>query len=163
MEKWAKTWSGEESSKKGLDRKMLEDWRAKWLATIPDGRRENDGGPDTKVLRLHQGLQKAESSILIQARTEKTDLAQFTRSRKVPEVVTSICRCGSGPETAQHVVLHCSLENERQGLLRRGDAGGTLDYRWLTNTNQGAKRMSKWLIQSGRLPQFSLASTLLYG
>jgi hypothetical protein len=142
---------------------MLEDWQAKWLATALGGRRENDGGPDAEVLRLHQGLRKAESAMLIQARTEKTGFAQFLRSRQVPGVATSICRCGIGPETAQHVVLHCSLEDERRGFLRREDAGGTLDYRWLTNTNPGAKRMSRWLIQSGWLPQFSLASTLLYG
>ncbi len=74
-----------------------------------------------------------------------------------------MCRCGVEPETARHLAIHCRIEEERRGELRGGNAGGALDYRWLTNTNQGARKLSKWLIQSGRLQQFSLADRLLYG
>jgi hypothetical protein len=57
------------------------------------------------------------------------------------------------------VALYCPEEEGRRDELR---AGGALDYRWLTGTPKGAKILSRWFIQSGRLGQFSLARDLLY-
>ena len=130
---------------------MLEEWQERWAATQPAWTQRNARPPDPKVLGLHAGLQKAESFILIQARTEKISLAQFLYQRKVPRVVTRECSCGAAPETAQHVALHCQDEAERRDEIRRGGARGTLDYRWLTSTNQGARKLSRWLIQSSCL------------
>ena len=141
---------------------MLQEWQDQWKVTQLARGQRNARPPDPEVLKLHQGLHKAESSVLIQARTEKIGLAKFLYQRKVPGVITDQCTCGAGPETVQHVVEYCNRETEHRDQIRRKDAIESLDFRWLSNTNKGAKRLSKWLIQGGRLQQFSLANTLLY-
>src|SRR5277367_4772437 len=161
-EEWAKRWRGDAVGKKEMDKRMLEEWHQRWTATQPAWTQRNARPPDPKTLGLHKGLQKAESSILIQARIEKIGLAQFLYQRRVPGVVTRECSCGATPETAQHIALYCQDEAGRRDELRREEAGGALDYRWLTGTNLGARKLSRWLIRSGRLQQFSLADRLLY-
>lgn len=44
--------------------------------------------------RVHQGLRKAESSIVIQLRSEKRGFAVFLRARRAPDVVSPACQCG---------------------------------------------------------------------
>ena len=161
-EAWAKTWRGEAENKKELNQRMLQEWHQRWVVTQPVWSQRHARPPDPKVLDLHKGFKKAESSIVIQAHTEKIGLAQFLCNRGVPGVVTGLCSCGVEPETARHVTLHCNIKEGRRGELRREDAGRTLDYRWLIGTNAGAKKFSRWLIQSGRLQQFSLVDRLLY-
>jgi hypothetical protein len=151
-EAWAKGWRGGAESKKDMDKQKIEEWERKWRATQPAWTQRNARPPDPKVLQLHEGLRKAESSMLIQAPTEKIGLAQFLYTRGVPGVVTALYSCGVGPETARHVVIYCEKEVGRHQEVRREDARRTLDYRWLTNTNTGARKLSRWLIQSGRLP-----------
>jgi hypothetical protein len=115
--------------------------------------------PDEKILALHEDLKKAESSMLVQIRTEKTGLADFLHRIKVPGWETGQCECGAGLETARHVIRWCTLETDRRAQLL---SGGRLDYRRLTREDQTG-RVARWLIRSGRLPQFSLANVLLYG
>ena len=141
---------------------MLQEWQDQWRATQPVRGQRNTRPPNLAVLKLHQGLHKAESSVLIQARTEKIGFAQFLYQHKVPGITTNQCTCGTGPETVQHVVEYCNREIERRDQIRRRNTIESLDFRWLSNTNKGARRLSKWLIQGGRLQQFSLANTLLY-
>jgi len=44
-----------------------------------------------KVIELYKGLRKAESALLVQARTKKISLAEFLYSCKVPGVETAKC------------------------------------------------------------------------
>ena len=76
---------------------MLQDWKARWAessgkaerviqpGTAPGGRQAvtEDTPPNRAVLKLHSGLRKAESSVLVQARTGRIGLAKFLYSRKV--------------------------------------------------------------------------------
>ena len=76
---------------------MLQDWKARWAessgkaerviqpGTDPGGRQAvtEDTPPNRAVLKLHSGLRKAESSVLVQARTGRIGLAKFLYSRKV--------------------------------------------------------------------------------
>ena len=126
-------------------------------STGPEGPGEP---PNREILKLHDRLRKAESSMLVQARTEKIGLVSFLKRMNVLGITSGNCRCGSGEETVKHVVLYCSLEDHRRDELRSVD--NQLDYQQLTYTAEGARRLSRWLIFSGRLPQFSLARTLLY-
>jgi hypothetical protein len=52
-------------------------------------------------------------------------------------------------------------EAERREALREGQ-GGQLDFTSLLDTPKGAPIASRWIIRSGRLPQFQLAGALLY-
>jgi hypothetical protein len=89
----------------------------------------------------------------------KIGLVKFLYTRKVPGVLSAQCECGRGEETARHIALFCMKERERHLYLR---THGRLDYRRLVGTNEGARKLTEWIIRSGRLGQFSLASRLLY-
>jgi hypothetical protein len=117
--------------------------------------------PDPKVLKLHSSLQKAKSSALVQFRTRYTGLAYFLHKARVPDIESGLCSCGNGLETPRHVLIHCQREAARRGELREVDRG-RLDLRKLLDTPKGARVASRWVLRSGRLPQFSLARALLY-
>jgi hypothetical protein len=77
------------------------------------------------VLKLHSGLQKAESSVLVQARTGRIGLSKFLYNRKVAGVLSAQCRCRNGEEIPQHMSLFCIEEAGRRQHLR---VGRRLDY-----------------------------------
>jgi hypothetical protein len=117
--------------------------------------------PDSAILELHRGLQKAESTIIIQGRTGRIDLGQCLHKLGVPDFESSQCNCGGGSEALRHVLLECPHEAERRLDLKKAQ-GGQLDYNRLLCTPKGERIASKWVIQSGRIPQFQLAGSLLY-
>ena len=161
LDEWARTRSSDLG--KATERKrMLEAWLRRWQATArPDSWDRVLRPPDPKVLKLHSGLRKAESSALVQFRTGCTGLARFLHKARVPGIESGLCGCGGGLETPRHVLVHCSKESERREELRRV-GGGTLDFRKLLDTPEGTGVSSRWIVRSGRLHQFSLARSLLY-
>jgi hypothetical protein len=76
--------------------------------TDPGGRQlvPEDTPPDRKVLKLHSMLRKAESSVLVQARTGCIGLAKFLYGWHVPGVLSAQCRCRGGEETPRHCCEH---------------------------------------------------------
>ena len=115
---------------------------------------------DHHILDLHDGLRKAESTMIIQLRTGYTGLAAVLRTLNVPGFDTGQCKCGQGKETVRHVLAHCSLEESRRHELRNED--GFIDVTNLLSTEKGAAKAARWMISSGRLSQFALAGELLY-
>ena len=111
--------------------------------------------------RRHKGLKKHESSLLTQIRTGKVGLRAFLFSRKVPEVNTPLCPCGRGEETPAHLVIHCSGLTEERERLRRELAPHALrtsrDFAAITADRNRAPIVVKWLLATGRFPEFRLA------
>ena len=61
----------------------------------------------------------------------------------------------------KHIFMFCSrFEDRRRALF---DAAGTNDLHRMLTTPKGAKAATKWLILTGLLGQFLLASEQLYG
>ena len=151
---------------------MQQDWKARWTeksrraewiilpGTDPGGTVPEDTPPNRAVLKLHSGLRKAESSVVVQARTGRIGLAKFLYNCKVPGIVSAQCRCGAGEETPRHMALYCTEEAERRQHLRTGP-GRRLDYQQLIGTNSGVRKLAEWMIRSGRLGQFTLTKRLL--
>jgi hypothetical protein len=172
---WAEKWIGQpiEQWNEQEKKRVLQDWTARWRennrrkeqviqpGTDPGNRQAVpvDTPPSRTVLKLHSGLRKASSSVLVQARTGRIGLARFLYKRRVPGVLTAQCRCSAGEETVRHMALFCTEEAGRRQHLR---INGRLDYRQLVGTNNGAKKLAEWVIRSGRIGQFSLARRLLY-
>jgi hypothetical protein len=67
--------------------------------------------PTKKVLRLHEGLNKRESALLVQLRTEKIGFNDFLFARRVPDVTSPRCDCGAR-QTVAHILLHCSKRRD---------------------------------------------------
>ena len=78
------------------------------------------GNRGRKAVRLHVGLQKAESSVITQIRTGDIALAAFPNKARVPGLQPPACACGHVNETASHVIGYCSRFEEE--CRRRVDA-----------------------------------------
>jgi hypothetical protein len=91
--------------------------------------------------------------MLIQLRTGRTGLRHFLNKVRVPGYESGQCKCNIGLETLQHVLLHCLYKSERREALKESQ-GGSLDLNRLLDTPTGAPVASKWMIWSGRIPQF---------
>ena len=57
-------------------------------------------------LKLYKQLKKAESSVLVQARTGRIGLAYFLNKPQVLGYETLVSKCGLRDETAEHLLLH---------------------------------------------------------
>lgn len=110
------------------------------------GHRRPTFDPSTIVLR--SGMTKAESSILMQARTEKIGLRAFLFTRKVPEITTPYCECGGGRERLVHVALHCPRERDRFAELFP-DIRNSKDLRDALSSPKEAKAMAQWILSTG--------------
>ena len=112
-----------------------------------------------KRLKIHTLLKKAESALTTQIRTGKIGLADFLYQRRVPAVTSPACPCGWHRQSPEHVVMFCRLIDNREQMFC---AAGTNNYQQLTETYKTLKILTTWLMKTGLLTQFSLASTLLY-
>jgi hypothetical protein len=152
---------------------VLQDWEERWHAenrklgrivrpgTDPGGRGvvPEDTPPTKQILKLHEGLRKAESALLTQARTWRIGLAKFLHRRNVPGFTTATCQCRAGYETPRHMALYCRYETDRRHYLH---IGKSQTYTQMVGTNEGAKHFVRWMMYSGRLRQFALAKRLLF-
>ena len=59
------------------------------------------------TLAKNSGLQKHESSLLVQIRTGKVGLRALLYSRGVPDVTSPGCDYGAGKETVIHLLAEC--------------------------------------------------------
>lgn len=109
---------------------ILKDWSTQWrnsnqrtdnLQNYRDSRERIiipiNNQPTAKVLQLHHGLQKPESSILIQMRTHCIGLKKFLYECRVADINSPMCNCKGGEETAEHIAMLCPLESSRRNLL----------------------------------------------
>ena len=166
-------WAAQEKggNKLNTDQVMELAWEARWT-------HEREGRPTTrladedppsllftdKALKRHEGLTKAQSSLLTQARTGDIGLRDFLFKIGVPETATPYCECGKGRETVEHLVVWCceppkprtweprEIRSHRDLQLILQGAG--------TQNSRLARKVLDWLMDSGRLPQYRLARRL---
>jgi len=146
-------------------------WQARWesqRAGQPVERLADRDPPSllftNKALKRHEGLTKAQSSLLSQARTGDIGLRDYLFKVKVPEVRTPYCGCGEGRETVEHLVVWCSnppLQRpwDRQEIRSRRDLQAVLQ---VANARSGrlVRKVLGWLMDSGRLLEYRLARRL---
>ena len=97
-------------------------WQARWEQQRASQQRANQQGASSRrmadedpptllftnrALKRHEGLTKAQSSLLFQARTGDIGLRDYLFRVKVPEVNTPYCECGERRETVEHLVVWC--------------------------------------------------------
>jgi hypothetical protein len=161
---WAKGWS-ENSPPEEI---LWVHWQRRWqqhAGEPPDRRRVP--APATRpifsydALKKHKGLRKHESSLLTQIRTGKVGLRAFLFERKVPDIATPRCPCGDAPETTAHLVLDCQDLTQQREELRRLMAPKAMrtyrDFASATTRENTAHKLVRWLLSTGRFPEFRLA------
>jgi hypothetical protein len=92
-------------------------WKQCWETRHPEWGLLDTGPPSPRVVKLHKGLRKAESSVITQIRTGRIGLAAFLNKARVPGFPSPVCACGQARETAAHVIAHCSRFAEVRGRL----------------------------------------------
>jgi hypothetical protein len=161
---WAKTWT-EDLLPEDI---LWVHWKRRWLqhAGEPPDRRRAPAPASRAIfsydaLKKHKDLRKHESSLLTQIRTGKVGLRAFLFERKVPEVATPRCPCGEAPETAAHLALDCrDLAQQREELRRLLSPKPWRTYRDFvsaTAKKKSAQTLVRWLLSTGRFPEFRLA------
>jgi hypothetical protein len=148
-------------------------WQARWeqqrAGQQGPAHRVADNNPPAllftnKALRRYEGLTKAQSSLLSQARIGDIGLRDYLFKVKVPEVNTPYCECGRGREIVEHLVVwypnppiqrpwdHREIRSQRdlQAVLR---GVGARSVRLV-------RKVLSWLMDSGRLLEYSLARRL---
>jgi hypothetical protein len=106
-------------------------------------------------LKLHDNLFKTESSLVTQMRTNRIELAKYLFHRRVLIIVISACFCDWLKQTLKHVMLFCLNHNRtRESMLL---VAKTQNLRRLLNINKRVRVMTRWLMKTNILAQFSLA------
>ena len=137
-------------------------WQASWRSyqeRTPVPTPAKSGSLSKKRIKLHETLAKAESALAIQIRSEKIGLAAFLHRHRVPDVSSPNCSCGWHKQTTKHVIMFCNLNDYRKTLL---NTIGTNNYRLITESSKAMKLVTKWLMKTGLLSQFSLTAQHLY-
>jgi hypothetical protein len=121
-----------------------------------------EAAPGTDVLKLHEELRKAESSLAIQLRTGINGLDAFFFQARVSSVSSPLCSCGQGRQTAKHVLIFCPQYSGVRHELR-DELGHLSDFSRLLGTADGLRKTTRWVMQREILGQFRGAKDTLYG
>jgi len=87
------------------EEESLVAWKYRWQVkeTAFQEQREEDVWakierlPDPAILRLHTGLRKAQSTVLVHLRTGRIGLRHFLKKARVPGYELDQCECGIQP------------------------------------------------------------------
>jgi hypothetical protein len=140
-------------------KKILHDrWRRSWSEYQTKNKRRNCVALSfqifTKRLKLHNNLFKIESSLITQMRTNRIELRKYLFHRRIFIIVISACFCDWFKQTIKHVMLFYFNHNRtRKSMLLVVE---TQNLRRLLNINKKIKVMTRWLMKTDILAQFSL-------
>jgi hypothetical protein len=151
------------------DRKIIQttiakEWKERWQREVDKSRARHRGRagepadepPTNERLKLHDGLHKAESSLLVQMRTGKIGLRAFLFERRVPDVMTPVCVCGDGRETARHVAAYCQLEEATRRELPFAMRTHR-DFEAAVRDPTRAAYLTRWFMRRQRLGGYRVA------
>jgi hypothetical protein len=171
IDKWVKKYQDQSQGQEQVlaDEVLTREWEDRWKKQIGGRPRRiaDEGSPSQlftdKTLQKHQDLTKAQSSLLVQARTGVIGLRDFLFKQNVP-VLTPYCSCGEGRETVEHLVIWCPIPPKPRtwptreirthrdlSLVLQGEGSRNL---WLL------RKVLGWLMDSGRLVEYKLARRL---
>jgi hypothetical protein len=141
---WAQQWVPQDDPRRPAtistraNRKINTPWLQQWqsLAKSPPNPDLVEAPPGTDVLKLHEGLRKAESSLAIQLRTGINGLGAFLFQARVPSVSSPLCSCSRGRQTAKYVLIFCPHHSGARHELR-DELGHLPDFSRLLGTADG--------------------------
>lgn len=172
-DEWTQRWlaaSPGETDKARVAAAIDREWHERWQRESEQSRTRRrghprqpaDNPPSKDPLRLHRGLRKAESSLLIQMRTGKIGLRAFLFGRGVPDIATPICRCGQGRETAAHVAAYCPEENTNRRSLPFAMRTHQ-DFSMAVRDPEKTALLVRWFMKTQRLREYRVAQQIADG
>ncbi len=112
-----------------------------------------------KRLKLHENLIKIKSSLITQMRIDRINLTKYLFHRRVLTVSFLTCTCKWLKEFMKHVVIFCFEHNHtRESMLF---VVKMHDFRQLFEVLKTLKIITKWLMNTDLLTQFSLTRKCL--
>jgi hypothetical protein len=149
---------------------LKRNWKNRWQRSIEATQRRRQGRyvepaekefPTKDPLIKHRGLLKHESSVLIQLRTGKIGLNSFLHRRRVPDIPSPLCSCGTAPETPCHIAVDCPLNTAARERLTISLASQPMrsyrDFVAALEDTKKAQIVARWFLTLGRLQEFRLA------
>jgi predicted RNA binding protein with dsRBD fold (UPF0201 family) len=140
-------------------KKILHDkWKRFWDEYQTKNRRRDCVALTSQIfkkrLKLHDNLFKIKSSLVTQMRTNRIKLTKYLFHRRVFIIVISACFCDWLKQTLKHVMFFCLNHNRtRENMLFVVE---TQNLRRLLNINKRIRMMTRWLMKTNILAQFSL-------
>ena len=144
-----------------INKKAKDDWIREW-GTTKAGRSLYHiiKAPSTSVLKIHNGVEKWVSALLVQMRTQKIGLNDFLYHFRVPDIETPRCSCGYGNQTVRHVLMKCSnymelrRETWREERSRADKRVIIDDFRRILTTPKFARKAAYFISNTGLIGQF---------
>jgi hypothetical protein len=99
-------------------------------------------------------------TLAVQLQTGKNGFNAFLYKVRVPSVLSPLCSCGFGHQTAKHIIIHCRNFSAARHALR-DDHGHLPDFKQLLTTPTGLQKVTKWVIERGILGQCQWARGFL--
>jgi hypothetical protein len=143
---------------KNLKKTLHDKWKRSWNEYQTKNRRKDCVALSSQIckksLKLHDNLFKIESNLITQIRTNRIELAKYLFHRRVHIIVISACFCDWLRQTLKHVMFFCLNQNRtRESMLLVVE---TQNLRRLLNINKRVRVMTRWLMKTNILAQFSL-------
>jgi hypothetical protein len=144
---------------KSLKKTLQDKWKWFWNEYQTKNKRKNCVALSSQIfknrLKLHDNLFKVESSLITQMRTNRIDLTKYLFHHRIFIIVIFACSCGWLKQILKHVIFFCLNHNRtRENMLFVVE---TQNFRRLLNINKRIRVMTKWLMKTNILAQFSLA------
>jgi hypothetical protein len=145
-------------TKKSLKKTLHDKWKRFWNEYQTKNKRRNCVALTFQIfkkrLKLHDNLFEIENNLITQIRTNRIELTKYLFHRWVLIIVISACFCDWLKQTLKHVMLFCFNHNRtRENMLFVVE---TQNLRRLLNINKKIRIMTKWLMITNILAQFSL-------
>ena len=105
-------------------------------------------------IRIHQNLNRAQSSIAIQVRSEHIGLNAYLYRRHVPGVVKPRCQCGYPSQNVKHMVMSCPIWAKGRGEWLRKSK--TRSFEAMINNPKDMAGIVQWIQKEGWLEQFRM-------
>jgi hypothetical protein len=141
------------SCKRILKRVCHEKWTYTWATSTETGasyRRQFGSSLDRHINKLYAGMEKAQSSLLIQMRTGKIGLNSYLH--KIKRADKPWCDCKEGNQTVAHILEECPLyRRQRHSIFNRYVLR---DVKLILSNPQTAVKAANFMLSTGLLDQF---------
>jgi hypothetical protein len=99
--------------------------------------------------------------LAVQLQTGKNGFKAFLYQVRVPSLISPLCSCGFGHQTAKHFIIHCRNSLAAR-LIVRDNHDYLPCYELLVMTLTGLKKVTIWVIEREMLGQYQKARGLIY-